>query len=179
MNRIERIFILVVAVNAIGTPADAIAQSFERIPYSAPPDWTVTTYRSSDSGAFLRCSAERHYDDGNTLTVAKNAAGKFVLGFTSDAWEFEDRATPGVNLQVDAGQSYSMPGRVRLLPSGPMLFVDIDPATTIIDELSKGGRVHVSSGGNSLTLNLRGSAAAMASANQCQRDGTTTGQEAE
>lgn len=179
MNRIERIFITVVAIYAIGTAADTIAQSFERIPYSAPPHWTVTTYRSSDSGAFLRCSAERHYDDGNTLTVARNAEGKFVLGFTSAAWSFEDSVMPEVSMQVDTYQPVSMTGRARVLPSGPILFVDIDPSTTIIDELSKGSRVIVSSGETSLTLDLLGSAAAIASTDQCQRDGTTTAQKAE
>lgn len=176
MSRIRRIFITVVAVYAIGTAADTIAQSFERIPYSAPQDWSVTTYRSSDSGAFLRCSAERHYADGNTLTVAKNAEGKFVLGFTSAAWTFEDSAMPEVSTQVDTYQPMSTTGRARILPLGPMLFVDVDPSTTIIDELSKGSRVIVSSGETSLTLDLVGSAAAIASTNQCQRDGTTTAQ---
>lgn len=179
MNRSECRVITPIAVFAIGMSHDAIAQSFERIPYSAPPDWTVTTYRSKNSGAFLRCSAERHYDNGDTLTVASNAEGGFVLGVTSDAWEFEDRATPVVSIQVDANQPRSTTGRGRVFPFGPMLFIDVDPAANIIDELSKGSRAVVSSGETSLTLNLHGSAAAIASTRQCQRDGTNTEEEAE
>jgi hypothetical protein len=179
MNRFHHTLTAVVGILAIAMATDAIAQSFERIPYSAPTDWTVTTYKSRDTGAFLRCSAERHYDNGETLTIAKNAAGMFVLGFTSDKWEFEDRATTEVEIQVDTGQAISLAGRGRLLPSGPMLFVDADPTTSIIDDLSKGNRLAVGSGETSLTLNLVGSSAAIAGVNQCHLDGTNHEQRAE
>jgi hypothetical protein len=171
MNRIELSVITVIAVCAIGSATAAIAQSFERIPYSAPPDWTVTTYRSKETGAFLRCSAERHYDDGNALTVARTAEGKSVLGFTSSAWAFDDRETTEVRLQVDANMPMSTTGRGRLLPSGPMLFVDVDPASGVMAELSNGSLLLVTSGETTLRLSLRGSAAAIAGVNQCRIDG--------
>jgi hypothetical protein len=169
---VVRVGCCVITFCAIGLTGGAFAQSFERIPYSAPADWTVTTYRSKDSGAFLRCSAERHYEDGTTLTVARNAEGNFVLGFTSGSWTFEDQETTGVRVQVDANEVLSTTGRGRRLPTGPMLFVDVDAGTTAIDELSKGNQLRVTTGGTTLTMSLHGSAAAIASVIQCQSDGT-------
>jgi len=172
MDRIKQRFIMFFAFCAINWPGGALAQSFERIPYSAPQDWTVTTYRSIDSGAFLRCSAERHYENGETLTVARNAAGKFVLGFTSGSWTFEDQDATEVSVQVDDNEALSTSGRGRRLPTGPMLFVDVDPESTVIDELSAGNQLRVTSGNTTLTMSLRGAAAAVAGVIQCQSDGT-------
>jgi len=157
------VFVLMAAMLSFLSHAQAPA----RTPYSAPGDWTVTTYRAGDTGAFLRCSAERHYDDGQTLTIAINGAGKFVLGFTSDQWTYEDRSTHPVSIRVDSGDEASMPGRIRILPVGPIVFVDIDSNSSIIAEISAGNVLHVSSAETSLEMNLAGSAAAIADTNQC------------
>jgi hypothetical protein len=148
------------------------AQAPERTPYSAPDNWTVTTYRASGTKAFLRCSAERHYGDGLTLTIAKNVAGKFVLGFTSSDWKYEDRSTPTVSIQIDAGESVSLPGRVRLLPTGPIVFVDIEENSSIVTSMSLGSALHVRTAETSLEFSLAGAEAAVSGVNQCQSDGT-------
>jgi len=147
------------------------AQAPARTPYSAPGDWTVTTYRAGDTGAFLRCSAERHYE-AQALTVAKNAAGKFVLGFTSNEWTFEDRSTHPITVRVDSGDEVALSGRVRILPSGPIVFVDIEEGSGVIAKLSAGYSLHINAGEVSLTMDLAGSAAAIASTNQCHIDAT-------
>ena len=145
------------------------AQAPARTPYAAPGDWTVTTYRAGDSGAFLRCSAERHYE-AQALTVARNAAGKFVLGFTSNEWTFEDRSTHPISIRVDSGEEVTLSGRVRLLPSGPIVFVDVDMGSSVIAEISAGNTLHISSAETSLTMDLAGSRTAIASTNQCHVD---------
>ena len=148
------------------------AQAPARTPYSALPNWSVTTYRAGDTNAFLRCSAERHYDDGLTLTIAKNAAGKFVLGFTSPEWTYEDRSSHSVSVRIDSGEETSLQGRVRLLPSGPIVFVDIAADSTIVGSIAAGEVLHVNSDETSLSFELSGSAAAVSSTNECHRDGT-------
>jgi hypothetical protein len=147
----------------------AFAQAPARTPYSTPGNWTVTIYRAGDTGAFLRCSAERHYAD-QALTIAKNAAGKFVLGFTSKEWAFEDRSTHPISVRVDSLEEVTLSGRVRILPSGPIVFVDIDMDSTIIAEISAGNALYVSSGETALVMDLAGSAAAIAGTNQCHQD---------
>jgi len=146
------------------------AQAPARTPYSAPGNWTVTTYRAGDSGAFLRCSAERHYGGGFALTIARNAAGKFVLGFTSDDWTYEDRSTHPVSVRIDSGEETLLPGRVRLLPSGPIVFVDIETDSSVITEISAGNILHVHSAETALEFELAGSAAAVESTNRCYQD---------
>lgn len=146
------------------------AQAPVRTSYSAPGDWTVTTYRAGDTGAFLRCSAERHYEDGQTLTIAINSAGKYVLGFTSDKWTYEDRSTHPVSIRVDSNREQTMPGRVRILPVGPMVFLDLDTNSTVIAQMSAGNSLHVNSADTSFSMSLAGSAATVASARQCYLD---------
>jgi len=163
-------FVIVTVAALLCIPANA--QAPERTPYSAPPDWTVTTYRAADTKVFLRCSAERHYDDGLTLTIAKTNAGKFVLGFTSSDWTYEDRSTQPVSIQIDSGEETSLSGRVRLLPSGPIVFVDIEADSTVISAISAGNVLFVNSGETSLDFDLSGSAVAVSSTEQCHRDGS-------
>jgi hypothetical protein len=160
-------FALVLIIAILSFPSNAQAPA--RTPYAAPGDWTVTTYRAGDTGAFLRCSAERHYE-AQALTVAKNAAGKFVLGFTSKEWTFEDRSTHPISVRVDSGAEVMLSGRVRLLPSGPIVFVDIEMDSAVIAEISAGNSLQVSSEETSLAMDLAGSAAAIASTNQCHVD---------
>ena len=149
------------------------AQAPARTPYSTPPGWSVSTYRSAASGAFLRCSAERHYDHGLTLTVAINSAGKFVLGFTSAEWAYEDRSTHPVSIRVDSGEEMSVPGRVRVLPVfGPIVFVDLEMDSAIVPALSAGNVLYVNSAETSLEFDLSGSAAAISDAARCHRDGS-------
>jgi len=147
------------------------AQPPERTPYSAPPNWTVTTYRAADTQAFLRCSAERHYDGGLALTVAKNNMGTFVLGFTSSDWAYEDRSTHPVVIKIDSNEEISFSGRVRRLGSGPIVFVDLEPTSSVIPAISAGRVLQVSSAETSVEFQLTGSAAAVASLEQCHRDG--------
>ena len=156
-----------VAAAIINVPANSQAPA--RTPYSASGEWTVTTYRAGDTGAFLRCSAERHYA-AQTLTIAKNAAGMFVLGFTSDEWTFEDRSTHQVSIRVDSGDAVSMPGRVRILSVGPIVFVDLELESTVVAEIVAGNALYVSSAETALAMDLTGSAVAIASTNQCHRD---------
>jgi hypothetical protein len=132
----------------------------------------VTTYRAGDSGEFLRCSAERHFDDGQTLTIAINGTGNLVLGFTSDKWIYEDRSTHPVSVRVDSGEETPLSGRVRILPVGPIVFVDLDPDSTVIAELSAGDTLYVSSSETNMVMDLTGSAAAIAGTNQCYADAT-------
>jgi len=160
---------ILIVLSAAMLSISSNAQAPARTPYSAPGDWTVTTYRAGDTGAFLRCSAERHYE-AQALTVAKNAAGKFVLGFTSNEWTFEDRSIHPISVRVDSGDEVALSGRVRILPSGPIVFVDIEEDSGVIASLSAGNALHVSSGETSLVMNLAGSAAAIASTNQCHID---------
>jgi hypothetical protein len=160
-------FALVLIIAILSFPSNAQAPA--RTPYAAPGDWTVTTYRAGDTGAFLRCSAERHYE-AQALTVAKNAAGKFVLGFTSNEWTFEDRSTHPISVRIDSGEEVMLSGRVRLLPSGPIVFVDIEMDSAVIAEISAGSSLQVISGETSLVMDLAGSAAAIASTNQCHVD---------
>ncbi len=164
----------IVAVAAI-LSLSSNAQAPERTPYSTPPGWSVSTYRSAASGAFLRCSAERHYDHGLTLTVAINSAGKFVLGFTSAEWTYEDRSTHPVSIRVDSSEEMSVPGRVRVLPVfGPIVFVDLDMDmdSAIVPALSAGSVLYVNSAETSLEFDLSGSAAAISDAARCHRDGS-------
>lgn len=163
---------LLLAVTAMAISAAAWPQGFERTPFAAPDDWTVTTYRAADTKSFLRCSAERHYDDGPALTVARTADGKYVLGVTSALWQFEDRSTHEFEVTVDAGDANMVTGRVRLLPSGPMIFVDVDLGSSLIAEISAGNTLTVSSGEVSIDMNLKGSAAALSSLEACQVAGT-------
>lgn len=158
---------IVLSVTMLSIPG--YAQAPARTPYSAPGNWTVTTYRAGDTGAFLRCSAERHYE-AQTLTVAKNAAGMFVLGFTSNEWTFEDRSTHSVSIRVDSGDAASMPGRVRILPVGPIVFVDLEMDSSVITKISAGSILQVTSADTVLNFNLAGSAAAILSTNQCHLD---------
>ena len=160
-------FVIVLSATMLSISSNAQAPA--RTPYSTPGDWSVTTYRAGDTGAFLRCSAERHYAE-QALTVAKNAAGKFVPGFTSEEWTFEDRSTHPISVRVDSGEEGTLSGRVRLLPSGPIVFVDIDMGSSIIAEISAGHSLHISSGETALVMDLAGSAAAVASTNQCHQD---------
>ncbi len=157
---------------AVLLSASSNAQGIQRTPYWAPADWTVTTYRAAESNEFLRCSAERHYDDGLALTVAKNSAGNIVLGFTSPKWTYEDRSTHDVVVRIDSGVQMSFPGRARVLPSGPIVFVDLEPTGTIVPFISTGRSLRVSSGETALEFDLTGSAAAVASVDQCHRDGS-------
>jgi hypothetical protein len=152
--------------------ASGIAQNVERIPYWAPQNWTVTTYRSEDSKEFLRCSAERHYDNGTALTVAKNNAGNIVLGFTSSNWTYEDRSTHDISIRIDSGEQMSFPGRVRVLPSGPIVFVDLEYTNPVVPTLSTGRMLNVSSPETTLEFELTGSASAVASVDQCHLEGT-------
>lgn len=147
------------------------AQAPDRTPYADLPDWTVTTYRAAETKAFQRCSAERHYEDGLTLTIAKNAAGKYVLGFTSSAWPYEDRSTHSISIKIDSGEELSMPGRVRLLPVGPIVFLDLDDNSSVISSLSAGANLHVRSDLTVLKFDLTGSAAAVSNLESCHRDG--------
>ncbi len=150
----------------------ASAQAPDRTRYSDLPDWTVTTYRAADTGAFLRCSAERHYEGNLTLTVAKNSAGKYVLGFTSSAWPYEDRSTHSVSVQIDTNEETSMPGRVRLIPPGPIVFVDLEDDRSFVVAISDGAVLQVSSGDTVLKFSLTGSAAALATLEFCHQDGS-------
>ena len=159
---------LVTAMLAVPSNAQAPA----RTPYSAPPGWSVTTYRAAETQAFLRCSAERHYNDGMTLTIAKTNTGKFVLGFTSPAWTYEDRSTHVVSIRVDSGEEMSLPGRVRLLPSGPIVFVDMEADSSVIPAISAGKVLYVNSAETALEFALTGSAVAVSNTAQCHRDGT-------
>jgi hypothetical protein len=163
-------FAIVASFTLLGVAGNA--QAPQRSPYSAPAGWTVSTYRAPETMAFLRCSAERHYDDGLTLTVAKNNAGNLVLGFTSAAWTYEDRSTHAVSVRIDSANATSLPGRVRLLPVGPIVFVDLAPGSAIIPALSSGMTLYVRSAETALEFGLTGSAAAIASMQQCHRDGT-------
>ncbi len=144
-------------------------QSLERTRYSTLVDWTVTTYRS-DAQAFLRCSAERHYDNGLALTVSRNTSG-YVLGFTSSDWPYEDRSTHSVSVGVDSGASQAFAGRVRLLTSGPIVFVDLEADSPIIPAIAKGRMLQVESPETNLDFDLTGSAAAVSSLLSCHRDG--------
>ena len=150
----------------------ASAQAPERTRYSDLPDWTVTTYRTAETEAFLRCSAERDYEGNLTLTVAKNSAGKYVLGFTSSAWPYEDRSTHSVSVRIDTNEEISMPGRVRLIPPGPIVFVDLEEGSSVIAAISAGAILNVSSGETALEFRLAGSEAALASLELCHRDGS-------
>lgn len=162
--------VFLLAVVLLSTPSSA--QDIERTPYWAPANWTVTTYRSAESKAFLRCSAERHYDNGLALTVAKNNAGNIVLGFTSSNWTYDDRSTHDVSIQIDSGEQMSFPGRARVLPSGPIVFVDLEHTNPIVAVISSGRSLHVSSPETTLEFELTGSAAAVASMDQCHLDGS-------
>jgi hypothetical protein len=164
---------LVLASVAIMYGSPGSAQAPDRVRYAELPDWTVTTYRAAESKALLRCSAERHYDNGLTLTVAKNAAGKYVLGFTSSEWPYEDRSTHPVSMRIDSGDETLLPGRARLLPTGPIVFVDVQNHRIVIPAISAGNRLHVSSGKIDLEFGLAGSAAALVSLDLCHRDAST------
>ena len=166
---LARLAILTITV-LLAAPGNT--QAPERTPYSAPAGWTVTTYRAANSRAFLRCSAERHYDDGSALTIAKNNAANIVLGFTSTEWPFEDGSTQTVLLRIDSGEERRLPGRVRILPSGPIVFVDLVSTSAMVPAIRKGTTLQVSSGGTTLTFGLTGSAAAIASVDRCHRDGS-------
>ena len=148
----------------------ALAQSFDRTPYTKFDGWLINTYRAADSGEFLRCSAERHLEDAPTLTIARTAASKFVLGVTSAEWTFDDRSTPATTLQVDENTSTSLAGRVRILPNGPMLFIDVEAGSSLMDELAAGNTLTVSAGETQLQIPLAGSAAAIATTIQCHQD---------
>ena len=157
-----------ISVTMLSIPGHAQAPA--RTPYSAPGNWTVTTYRAGDTGVFLRCSAERHYEDGQTLTIAINGAGNFVLGFTSDKWTYADRSTHPVSIRVDSSGEVPLSGRVRILPVGPIVFVDLEMDSSVITEISAGRILQVTSADTVLNFNLAGSAAAISSANQCHLD---------
>ena len=164
----RRLFVVMTAMLS----ASGAAQNFERTPYWAPENWTVTTYRAGDSREFLRCSAERHYGDGLALTIAKASAGNIVLGFTSPRWPYEDRSIHDIELRIDTGERMSFSGRVRVLPSGPIVFVDLEPTSHVIPAISTGRQLNVSSPEIALAIDLTGSAAAVASVDQCHRDGS-------
>ena len=163
-------FAIILIPALLSVPSNA--QAPERTPYSAPLDWTVTTYRAAGTKAFLRCSAERHYDNGLALTVAKNNTGMFVLGFTSSEWAYEDGSTHVISIRIDSGDEMALPGRVRLLPSGPIVFVDLEPTSSVVPAISAGMVLHVSSTETALEFGLAGSAAAISSVDQCHRDGS-------
>ena len=65
-----------------------------------------------------------------------------------------------------------MPGRVRLIPPGPIVFVDIEEGSSVIAAISAGATLNVSSGETILEFRLAGSAVAIASLDLCHQDGS-------
>jgi hypothetical protein len=86
-------------------------------------------------------------------------------------WAFEDRSAHDFEVTVDAGDTLTLPGRVRVLPSGPMIFIDVEEGSNLIAKLSSGNTLAVRSGDVVIDMNLAGSAAALASLDACQKAG--------
>ena len=166
MIRIAAQLLLLTAVIVQSNAADA--QNINRTIFKEWPGWTITTYRTADTQAFLRCSAEKHYANGTALTIARTAP-RYVLGFTSAAWPYEDRTTPPISVHIDSGEQVSATGRVRLLGSGPMLFMDLELGNPVISAIPDGKILHVHSEQTSIDFDLIGSKPVIAGLEECRK----------
>jgi hypothetical protein len=151
---------------ALAGAVGADAQPFARTEYEAFPGWVINIYRSGETQAFLRCSAEERYGEQSALTIARSQAG-YVVGFTSSRWTFEDGARHPATLRVDAGDPVTTSMRGRLLPSGPRGFTDFQPGDSVLTELPAGRRLAVRAVDVTLEYALEGVERAMASVERC------------
>jgi hypothetical protein len=150
----------------------AHAQNFERTPFTEVSGWTITTYRAKDTGEFLRCSAEMHYANKTALTIARTASS-YTLAYTSTEWPFEDNSMPMVSAHVDAYDILSVQGRVRLLNSGPIVFMSVEPGSAILAGIAKGRVLHVHADKTSIDFDLTGSSKATSAVEECWQAGTS------
>ena len=166
---------LVICGTAVAVPPGAspdvhhglpTAQRFERTPYDTLPGWDINVYRAGDTQAFLRCSAEKRYGAQSALTVARSRAG-YVLGFTSTRWPFDDGSSHESTLQVDDGELVLATMRARLLPSGPIGFVDVEPGHPLLSQLTRGRSLAVQAVEVAIAFDLDGADGAVAAIDRC------------
>ncbi len=144
----------------------ADAQPFERSPFESVSGWQINVYRATGTQAFLRCSAERRYAEQFALTIARNRTG-FVLGFTSSRWAFDDGSSHPAVLRVDDGEAIQAAMRIRLLPSGPIGFCDVEPESAVLSQVVDGRGLVVQAGDVEIELDLEGAADAVDSVVRC------------
>ena len=169
-NALRVLLVATVSLLAVIIIPTGHAQNIDRVLFKETPGWTITTYRAKDSKEFLRCSAERHYDNGTALTIARTVP-RYTLAFTSTSWPFEDKSMHLVSAHVDASEILSVEGRVRLLNSGPIIFMSVESGDAIIPKLSKGKMLHVHAEQTSVDFDLTGSADVMMGLDECWRAG--------
>jgi predicted methyltransferase len=144
-----------------------------RTDYFTANGWTLMKYNSGDTNEFLRCSAERIYEDNSSLTIARRAGvgDLYTLVFISAKWPYAGGSKPTVSLHIDSGQQFSYQGSMIPGTKTPMFLMRLDDdSRAVLPALAAGRTLHVRSGSTEIDYDLGGSRSLIDQVKKCHAE---------
>lgn len=133
--------------------------------------WSLSSFREASSGQFSHCAASASYQSGVTLLYSVNNRFEWNMGFASDKWNLQPNTRIPIAFAIDGLPARNVVGTAL---NNRHVVVPLPDDTQLFQQMRLGNRMVVSGGGETVSFQLTGTSAVLATLLRCVNDSGRT-----